>query len=144
MSRKVPFTEEERIELLSNPFTARITSQSVIFTLAFKKYVLEQLERPGMNSKKIFEKAGYRDELVSKYARHKAIKRFLEEAASPDGLQEPKPIKQQRAKKSALKDDPELEALKKRVVVLEQQLRFLKKSQMLRTLDETPSSDNTS
>ena len=60
MSSRHHYTEAEKAELLSNPYTFRVTDTSIRFTLAFKKFVLENIDKPGMTSVKVFEAAGYR------------------------------------------------------------------------------------
>ena len=54
------FTDEEKAELLSNPFTFQVTDCKITFTLAFKQLVLDQINKPGMSAAKILQKAGYR------------------------------------------------------------------------------------
>ena len=107
------FTDEEKAELLSNPFTAYVTDTRVRFTLAFKKFLLKELDKPGMTLRQAFRNAGYR-----------------EEAASPQGLQEPAPCKESHSDKKH--HQTQIREMELRIRKLEQQVEFLKKSRHLR------------
>ncbi len=136
------FTDEERAELLANPYTARITECSVIFTLAFKQLVMDHIDLPGMNSRKVFHLAGYSDSLFSSDTRRYAVKMIRKEAASEKGLQEPTLGKSYNHRKKH--SETEFRELQERVTVLEQQISFLKKSQLLKKRDRSMRPDNSS
>ena len=134
------FTDEERAELLSNPYTFRVTECNVVFTLAFKRFVLSEIDKPGMSSTKVFQKAGYRLELFSGHRRRHLVQRIRKEAASEEGLQEPKPVRKNTpVKKHA---STQIKELEERIQILEQQIDFLKKSRHLRETGMMPP-DNT-
>ena len=124
------FTDEEKAELLSNPFTAYVTDTRVRFTLAFKKFLLKELDKPGMTLRQAFRNAGYRDELLSPRVRELAARRFREEAASPQGLKEPAPHKENQSDKKH--QQTQIREMELRIRKLEQQIEFLKKSRHLR------------
>ena len=126
------FTEAEKAELLSNPYTFRVTDTSVKFTLAFKKYVMDNIDKPCMTSRKLFEAAGYKDAIINYHMRRNAIERFRREAASKTGLTEPKIPRRAISQAKKKHTETEYKELEKRVELLEQQIEFLKKSQMLR------------
>lgn len=130
MANSRRFTEEEKIELLSNPYTARVSDSRVYFTLAFKKFVLESLGKPGMTHRKIFIEAGYRDGIFSRYTIKAYVNRFRAEAASPEGLKEPRPAKSTKHRKKHT--ETEFKELTERVRLLEQQIEFLKKTQHIK------------
>lgn len=134
------FTDEEKAELLSNPYTFRVSDCKVVFTLAFKRFVLSEIDKPGMSSAKVFQKAGYRLALFSERRRLYIIRRIRKEAASEEGLQEPKPARKDTpAKKQA---SAQIRELEERIQILEQQIDFLKKSRHLRETGMMPP-DNT-
>ena len=135
------YTDEEKAELMSNPYTFRVTDFKVIFTLAFKQFVLDEIGKPGMSSAKIFRKAGYRIELFSEPRRLYCIKRIREEAASEEGLREPKPVRKAPSEKK--QTSTRIKDLEERILILEQQIDFLKKSRHLRKTGMLPP-DNTS
>lgn len=126
------YTETEKAVLLSNPYTFRVTDSTISFTLAFKKYVLANIDKPGMTSRKVFEAAGYKDDVINASVRRHAIDRFRIEAASKKGLSEPKAPKCAISEAKKKHTETEYKELEKRVELLEQQIAFLKKNQMLR------------
>ena len=142
MAAKHHFTDEERAELLANPYTARITECSVIFTLAFKQLVMDNIDLPGMDSRKVFRLAGYSDSLFTPNVRRYIVKAIRKEAASEKGLQEPPPGKSYTHRKK--RSETEFRELQERVTVLEQQISFLKKSQLLKKQDRSMRPDNSS
>ena len=141
MSTKHHFTDEERAELLSNPYTARITDCSVTFTLAFKQLVMDNIDVPGMTARKVFQLAGYRDGLFSPGTMRYVVASIRKEAASEKGLQEPPPCKVYTPRKKH--SETEFRELQERVVILEQQINFLKKSQLLKKQDRLMRPTNT-
>ncbi|MFM1515328.1 hypothetical protein ABGF49_02820 [Helcococcus ovis] len=58
MSKRRYYTDEEKAELLSNPYTFRVTNITVKFTLDFKKFFIKELESAKLSYPKIFAKAG--------------------------------------------------------------------------------------
>ena len=136
------FTNEERAALLSNPYTARITECKVTFTLAFKQLVMDNIDRPDMNARKVFRLAGYDDSLFTPNVRRYVVTAIRKEAASEKGLQEPHPLKSCSHRKKH--SETEFRELQERVSILEQQLSFLKKSQMLKKQDRLMQQDNSS
>ena len=124
------FTDEERAELLSNPYTARVTPYRVFFTLAFKQFVMDHIDLPDMTAAKVFRLAGYSDGLLSLRVRRYTVSMIRKEAASENGLQEPALPKTHRHREKHT--ETEFRELQERVVILEQQIDFLKKSQLLR------------
>lgn len=141
--QKYHYTEEERAELLSNPYTFYVSDCRIVFTLAFKQFVIREIDKPEMNAAKVFQKAGYRLELFPGYRRRYVVQQIRKEAASEKGLQKPKPIrKRSQPKKNPPNTLAYIKDLEQRIQILEQQIDFLKKS---RHLEETGAllSDNT-
>lgn len=136
------YTDEERAELLSNPYTARITECTATFTLAFKQLVMDHIDLPGMTSRKVFRMAGYSDSLFTPEARRHIVRAIRKEAASEKGLQEPPPRKSCNHRKKH--SETEFRELQERVTILEQQISFLKKSQLLKKQDRSMLPDNSS
>ena len=135
------FTDEEKAELLSNPYTFHVSDCKIVFTLAFKQFVLREIDKPGMNATKVFQKAGYRLELFPDYKRRYAVKQIRKEAASEKGLQKPKPVREKTLTKKK-HASTQIKDLELRVRILEQQIDFLKKSRHLRETGVLPP-DNT-
>ena len=142
MSVKHHFTEEERAELMCNPYTARVSDCKVTFTLAFKQFVLDNIDLPDMTARKVFRLAGYRDERFTPNVRRYVVQEIRREAASEKGLQEPAPVKSVNHRKKH--SETEFRELQERVAILEQQINFLKKSQQLKEQDRIMRADNSS
>ena len=130
MAKSLSFTEEKRAELLSNPYTSRVSDCRVYFSLAFKQLVMENIDKEDMTARKVFRLAGYRDELFTSDYRKRAVQRIRKESVSPEGLREPKTAKKYAAKKK--RNETEFRELENRVKILEQQVEFLKKSRHLK------------
>lgn len=130
MSERHYFSDDQKAELLSNPYTARVSNCKVTFTLAFKQLVIDNIDKTGMTASKVFELAGYSKELFSPPVRRYVVNSIRQEAASPEGLKEPKPVKQYTPRRKH--SETEFKELQERVSILEQQVNFLKKSQMLK------------
>lgn len=131
MSEKHHFSDEQKAELLSNPYTARVSNCQVTFNLAFKQLVIDNIDKPGMTAAKVFDIAGYSKELFTPPVRRYIVNCIRREAASPEGLKEPKPVKEHTPRRKH--SETEFKELKERVSILEQQVNFLKKSQMLKS-----------
>ena len=130
------FSEEEKIKLLNNPYTFRVSDHRITFTLAFKQYVMSMVDKPGMTSRKIFASAGYDTDIISPRTMKYTVRKIKLEAASGQGLKEPSmPKKPARKRKNP---DKEMAELKLRVKYLEQQIEFLKKSEHLRKTGQIP------
>ena len=128
MSNVHTFTPEEKIELLSNPYTVHVAENRVWFSLAFKELVISNIFKPGVTNLTVFRMAGYRDELFSKGRRYSIVKRIIQEASSEDGLKESTISQRQRKKnKEVGTSNKEMRELQERIETLEQELDFLKK-----------------
>lgn len=133
------FTPEEKIELEANPYTFRVSDTRVYYTLAFKRYLLANVKKPGMTVKKVFENAGYRPGLITENAMHKTLAHFRREAESEEGLQDPTPLKKSSKRKDS--QESQIKELEQRIAILEQQLNFLKKTRHLELTGELPPDD---
>ena len=140
MNSRYHYSDKEKAELLSNPYTCRVTDCKVIFNLEFKQLVINNIDKPGMTSRKIFKLAGYRDELFTLHSMEYAINSIRKEASSPEGLKEPAPLKKTPPKKKST--ESELKELQDRVILLEQQIEFLKKSQFLKSQKQSVRSNS--
>lgn len=119
------YSDKEKAELLSNPYTCRVTDCKVVFNLEFKLLVINNIDKPGMTARKVFKLAGYRDELFSLKSMENTVKSIRKEASSAEGLKEPAPLKKTPPKKKTA--ESEIKELQNRLILLEQQIEFLKK-----------------
>ena len=135
MSTKKKFTEEEMILLRANPNIASVSPTKLFYTLSFKQKALEEASKPGMTSIKIFSKAGLTPELLGKPRIVAAMRTFKKEAASPEGLHEPRAKSNEARMEAFAKEDltkrqtkVAIRELQDKVIHLEQQIEFLKKT----------------
>ena len=137
--KRIPFTKQQQELLMSNPYTAKVSAHRLIFTLEFKKFAMRELQTSKCTNRMIFEKAGYDTELLG-HERMKSLMRLIKaEAASPEGLREPKEGTREQNLERKLKEDltkkktdTAIRELQERVNHLEQQVEFLKKISSLR------------
>ena len=94
MAQKNHYTDEQKAELLSNPYTVRVTDCKATFSLAFKQLVISNIDKPGMTASKVFRLAGYSDKIFTPEICRYVVRVIRKEAASPEGLQEPAKIKE--------------------------------------------------
>ena len=132
---KTYFTPEQEAELRSNPYTAYVNNNKVKFTLALKKLVVENVNKPGMTTRKCFAMAGYNTDLFPYEFFHAKLNQIRREAASPGGLKEPVIPKPKKPKRHG---EAEYKALEKRIEMLEQEMEFLKKSQFIKRTGKMP------
>ena len=141
MAQKNHYTDEQKAELLSNPYTVRVTDCKATFSLAFKQLVISNIDKPGMTASKVFRLAGYSDKIFTPEICRYVVRVIRKEAASPEGLQEPANIKECTPRKKH--SETEFRELQERVSILEQQVNFLKKSQFLKKQNHLKPPDNT-
>lgn len=134
------YSDKEKAELLSNPYTCRVTDCKVVFNLEFKLLVINNIDKPGMTARKVFKLAGYRDELFSLKSMENTVKSIRKEASSAEGLKEPAPLKKTPPKKKTA--ESEIKELQNRLILLEQQIEFLKKSQFLKKQNQSVKSNS--
>lgn len=139
MSKSKPFTAEQ-IQLLSqNPYTHNVTPNRINFTIAFKEFFYEQTKDPAMTTKKILAKAGYDPSFFHKNNLDQIRRNILHEATSPEGFKSPRGLSTaekiaQFAEQDLSKQetDATIKQLQERIVHLEYQVEFLKKTASVR------------
>ena len=129
------FTQEEMDIIRQNPYVVNVSPTKITYSLAFKKFALEQAQL-GLTSTQIFPKAGFDTAMLGKTRMISALKKFKREAASPEGLREPKGKSREERLAAFAKEDFEkkhtkaaIRELQKKIVHLEQEIEFLKKIQ---------------
>lgn len=139
MSRKNPFTDEQIQILSQNPYTHTVSPHRIAFTIEFKKFFVEQMNIPGMTTKKIFLAAGYDLNLFTKEALDGIRRTILSESRSPEGFKPGRGLSHaEKTAQFAAKDlskqntDSSIKELQDRIVHLEQQIEFLKKISHIR------------
>lgn len=132
--KRIPFTQNQMDLLMSNPFTAKVSPHRILFTLEFKRFAMDEINKPGMTANKVFKKAGYDVDIIGRERVKSSMAAIKREAASPYGLQEPKEGTREQMLQRRLREDitqkhtkTALKDLNERVIHLEQQIEFLKK-----------------
>ena len=137
MTRKRKLFTEQEIEILKqNPFTASVSERQIRFTVEFKRFLLSEHEKNGTPWKEAFRKAGYDPEILGKNRVQRAVERIREEAASPRGLHETVAKNHYSKENERVQTQKAIRQLQEEVLRLQQQVEFLKKTQMLDILDE--------
>ena len=134
MGTKKKFTPEELKHLQANPYTLRVTADSISYTLAFKE-AFWALSLQGYTGTAAFRKLGYNTEVLGFERIHNTTKRIRREARSPEGFHEgarggvriPGGGNNQTEGASAPSDEA-ARRMKREILCLQQQMAFLKKS----------------
>ena len=118
MGTRKKFTPEELKHLRANPYTLRATADSISYTLAFKE-AFWALSLQGYTGTAAFRKLGYN-----------TTKRIRREAKSPEGLGEGTrgDVRLTGGTGLAAPADEAARRMKREILVLQQQMAFLKKS----------------
>lgn len=132
---KQRFTQEEIEIIRQNPYVVSVCSTKISYSLAFKKFAIQQAQK-GFKSPEIFRQAGFDPEMMGKPRMYAALKYIKAEAASPEGLREPRGKSKDERLAEFAKEDFErkhtktaIRELQNKIVHLEQQIEFLKKIQ---------------
>lgn len=129
------FTEEEMILLRQNPNILHVSSTSLSYSLEFKQKAVECALQKNMTSTKFFASEGLDPAILGKSRIYAAMKAFKREAASPEGLRQNGKSKEARMEAFAKQDlskkqtKTAIRELQEKVIHLEQQIEFLKKTQ---------------
>ncbi len=134
MNRKT-FTNEEMELLMQNPYVLSVTPCRIVYSLEFKKFVIEQASK-GLRAPQIFQLAGFDPAMLGSGRMSVTVKKIKQQAKSPEGLKAPRiQSKEERMAKLAQQDYSKKQTktaiceLQQRIVHLEQQIEFLKKIQ---------------
>ena len=137
MTRKRTLFTEQQIEILKqNPFTASVSENQIRFTVEFKRFLLNEREKNGTQWKQIFQKAGYDPSILGESRMLRIVDRVRTEAASPKGLHETVAKEHFSKENERVQTQKAIRQLQEEVLRLQQQVEFLKKTQMLNVLDE--------
>ena len=126
---KHPFTEEQILVLAANPYTLFVNRDMIRFTVAFKRFLLREIDKPGVTIKKAFANAGYDPEILGDKRIDAIVRRVRNEANSPKGLRETgasrKKLEEEDLSRKHTKTA--IRELQEEVIRLNQQMEFLKK-----------------
>lgn len=133
MGTRKKFTPEELKHLRANPYTQRATPDSISYTLAFKE-AFWALSLQGYTGTAAFRKLGYNTEVLGFERIHNTTKRIRRAAKSPEGLREGTRggVRLTGSAGLAAPADEAARRMKREILVLQQQMAFLKKVMKLR------------
>lgn len=123
------FTKEEQESLRANPYTLSVNDRQIKFTLEFKRYLLNEISKPGVTHKMAFRKVGYDPDVLGVTRIESLISKIRKQAASPKGLHETGPSRSRLAEKdlSKKRTDAAIRELQRELLKTQQELAFLKK-----------------
>ncbi len=132
------FTKEQQEELRANPYTFSVNDRQIRFTVEFKRYLLNEISKPGVTHKMAFRKVGYDPDMLGVQRMESFIHKIRAEAASPEGLRDPGPPKNRLAERDLSKKQTEaaIKELQRELVKTQQELAFLKKILQLPPKDD--------
>ena len=143
MSTKKKFTPEEIKHLRANPYTLRVTEDTISYTLAFKEAFWE-LSLQGYTGTAAFRKLGYNTQVLGFERIHNTTKRIRQAGKSMEGFRESNlrgmRIKSDWKERTDFAGGESGEAAKRmqrEIVCLQQQMAFLKKVMKLHEKQET-------
>ena len=133
MSVKKKFSPEEVEALGANPYTKRVSSEQISFTLTFKEEFW-RLSVEGCTGHVAFRKLGYDPEVLGFERVHNITKRIRHAARTPEGLRGSVKSRMRISKENFSRAELEKmshreseQRLQNEIVSLQQQMAFLKK-----------------
>jgi hypothetical protein len=132
------FTPEQQEILRANPYTLSVNDRQIRFTIEFKRFLLNEIEKPGITHKQAFRNAGYDPDILGHSRVQSIILHLRRQAASPGGLRETGPSRDRLAKEDLSKKRTEtaIRELQKELLKTQQELAFLKKILQLPPKDD--------
>lgn len=131
------FTPEQQEILRANPYTLAVTDRQIRFTVAFKRFILNEYAKPGITLKQAFRNAGYDPDMLGRYRIRSCIQNIREEAASPKGLRETtRSSKLAEEDLSRKRTQTAIKELQRELLKTQQELAFLKKILQLPPKDD--------
>lgn len=134
---KKTFTQQEIEILRSNIYTLRVSEQQIAFTYDFKVQAAKLLEQ-GVSFRKILIDLGYDPEILGTARMYMISKRLHKEMRSPEGIHETRgKSREQILEELAAKDLSDkkqkaaIKELQRQVLLLGQEVEFLKKISLL-------------
>lgn len=128
------FTPEEIAILQENPNILNATPTTLSYSLAFKQKAIDSVGK-GMTSVKFFANEGLDPDILGKPRIYAAMKSFKREATSSEGLHATRGKSKEARMEAFAKEDlskkqtkTAIRELQDKVVHLEQQIEFLKKT----------------
>ena len=131
------FTKVEQEILRANPFTLDVNERYIKFTVDFKRFLLNEISKPGVTHKQAFRNAGYDPDILGQNRVVNTVKAIRREAASPKGIHDTGPSRDRLARQDLSKKRYEtaIKELQQELVKTQQELEFIKKILQLPSKD---------
>ena len=140
MGRNEIYTKEQIHTMKMNPYTHSVNAYQITFTLEFKEFFVDQIRNHRKNAPQILKAAGYDPSWFTKGCKSSLRRRILEEADSERGLRAPRGLSTaeqiaafESKNLSKQKTEASIKELQERIVHLEKQVEFLKKTSNIMT-----------
>ena len=142
MATKKKFTPEEIKNLKANPYTLRVTEDTISYTLEFKEAFWD-LSVQGYTGTAAFRKLGYNTEVLGFERIHNTSKRLRQAGKSVEGFREGnhggiriKSVQKQQTDFAGTPSNETAKRMQREIVCLQQQMAFLKKVMKLHEKQE--------
>lgn len=123
------FTPEQQEILRANPYTLSVNDHQIKFSIAFKRFILNEYAKSGITLEQAFRNAGYDPGILGSSRIRSAIRNIRAEAASPEGLRETTSSRNKLAEKdlAAKRTQTAIKELQRELLKTQQELALLKK-----------------
>ena len=123
------FTKVEQEMLKANPYTLYVSERYIKYTVEFKRFLLNEISKPGITQKQAFRNAGYDPDILGHERIVSTVKKIRQEAASPKGLHDTGPSRDRLAREdlSRKRYDTAIRELQNELVKTRQELKYKKK-----------------
>ena len=124
-----PFIKVEQEMLRANPYTLDVTERYIKYTVEFKRFLLNEIAKPGVTQKQAFRNAGYDPDILGQDRVVSTVKKIRKEAVSAKGLHDTGPSRDRLARQdlSQKRYETAIKELQRELVKTQQELEFVKK-----------------
>ena len=138
-----PFTEDEIVQLRLNPYTLKVTENSLKHTYAFKCLLRDKIDEPGMTLRKLYQEAGYDPDMIGMMRMKGYLRKVRDEIAQTGDVKPTGRTREEELAAFAARDMNKqqtratLKELQTKVIYLEQEIEFLKKISQIKGPNES-------
>lgn len=138
----IHYFTEEQIELLSNnKYVVKVSNKSITYSDEFKLLFLSEYNK-GFTPKEIFEKYGFPYSVLGEKRISNCVHRWKEQSIRDEGLSDTRKFNTGRPREKNLTSEEQIEKLKHRILILEQENTYLKKIRLIEKAASRQSKQN--
>ena len=127
----INYFTKDQIKLLSkNKYVLKVSEKAITYTEEFKNIFINEYIK-GLPPGVIFEKYGFPYSVLGKYRVANCSKRWKKQSKREEGLSDTRKINSGRPLKRELTDEEQLNKLKHKIAILEQENSYLKKIHLI-------------